>query len=183
MAGSLQDQLLNMGVASKEQAKKAKQSKRKKAKQSKAGVQTDEHLAEAKAAEALTKAREEKIARDRELNRQREEEREKKEKLLQAGQIIQQHAVSVVEDADVAYNFSHGKTIKKIYVEALQQEMLAVGTMAVACLDEKYLLLPGVIAERVAKIAPDLIASHHEKTVADEDDPYKDYEIPDDLMW
>jgi len=182
MAGSLQDQLLNMGVASKEQAKNAKQQKRKKAKQQKQAAKGTLSDAELKQQE-LQKAREEKVAKDRELNRQREEARKLKENAARVRQVIQQHRVALNEEAQVSYNFTHGTTIKTIYVDNKQLEMLAAGTLAVVRQEEKYWLLDGTIARKVAELDESAIISLHEKTEVDEDDPYKDFEIPDDLMW
>ena len=182
MAGSLQDQLLNMGVASKQQAKQAKQQKRKKAKQAKQTPQ--QAAAEAQLKEQqLQQAREEKVARDRELNKQRDEARKQKETQARARQVVEQHRQPLPKEGKVSYNFTHGTTIKTIYVDKPQLEMLAVGTMAVVRQEEQYWLLDGTIARKVAELDESLIVSLHEKTVVDEDDPYKDFEIPDDLMW
>jgi len=182
MAGSLQDQLLNMGVASKEQAKSAKQQKRKKAKQAKQAKQGTLSEAELKQQE-LQKAREDKAARDRELNRQRDEARKQKETEARVRQVMEQHRIALVEEASVSYNFTHGSTIKTIYVDKKQLEMLAAGTLAVIRQEEKYWLLDGTVARKVAELDDSAIISLHEKTEVDEDDPYKDFEIPDDLMW
>lgn len=182
MAGSLQDQLLNMGVASKQQAKQAKQAKRKTAKKKKAGIaETD--ASDLKVSDQIQQAKEEKLARDRDLNRQRELQQQQKQTAAQAKQLVEGHAVALPKEGDVAYNFSHGKTIKKIYVDKQQQEMLAVGTLAVVLLDEKYHMLPAEIADRIASILPEMIISQHKRAAVDEDDPYKDFEVPDDLMW
>ncbi|MBY4675456.1 DUF2058 domain-containing protein [Marinobacterium arenosum] len=181
MAGSLQDQLLNMGVASKKQAQQAKQQKRKKAKQAKGGAApvADQQDSQAQ----LAKARAEKQQRDRELNRQREAEKQQRAQAAQARQLVEQHGKPVPEEGPVDYNFVHGKVIKTLHVDRKQLEMLAAGTLAVAFLDDKYWLLAGDVAERVAAVSGELIASHHQKQEPDEDDPYKDYQIPDDLMW
>ncbi|MCV6590957.1 MAG: DUF2058 domain-containing protein [Marinobacterium sp.] len=182
MAGSLQDQLLNMGVATKQQAKSAKQQKRKKAKQAKQAPKVEQSDAQVRQ-QALQKAREEKAAHDRELNQQREEARRQKETQLQARQIVEKNRQPLPAEGAVSYNFSHGSVIKTIYVDKKQLEMLAVGTLAVARQEDKYWLLEGEIARKVAALHAELIVSHHEKEEMDEDDPYKDYQIPDDLMW
>lgn len=182
MAGSLQDQLLNMGVASTQQAKKAKQQKRKTAKQAKQSPQEAAAAAKLKQ-EQLQQAREEKAARDRELNKQRDDARMQKETQARARQVVTQHRTPLPKDGAVSYNFTHGTTIKTIYVDKGQLEMLAVGTMAVVRQEDKYWLLDGTVARKVAELDASLIISLHEKTVVDDDDPYKDFEIPDDLMW
>lgn len=182
MAGSLQDQLLNMGVASTQQAKKAKQQKRKTAKQAKQSPKEAAAAAQLKQ-QQLEQAREEKAARDRELNKQRDDARMQKETQARARQVVEQHRTALPKDGAVSYNFTHGTTIKTIYVAKGQLEMLAVGTMAVVRQEDKYWLLDGTVARKVAELDASLIISLHEKTVVDDDDPYKDFEIPDDLMW
>lgn len=181
MAGSLQDQLLNMGVASKQQAKQAKQAKRKKAKQKKAGVEGDTPAEDISA--KIAQERQQKIERDRELNRQREEQLQSKQNAAKAKQLVERYAVPLPEEGEVAYNFTHDSKIKKIYVDSLQQEMLAVGTLAVVELNNKYHLLPAEITEKIATVLPEMVISHHQKEQVDDDDPYKDFQIPDDLMW
>lgn len=185
MAGSLQDQLLKAGLANKQQANKAKAEKRKKTKQAKAVKKGEvfkdpEELARE---QAITKAKEEKLERDRELNRQREDELTRRSIDASCLQMMQQNAISMPADGDVEYNFVDGTTIKKLYVSKTLQEQLAKGNLAIASDKGRYLLIPAGVAEKINERRPELIISQQQAEEIDPDDPYADFQIPDDLMW
>ncbi len=180
MAGSLQDQLLNAGLASKQQAKQAKQQKRKKAKQQKSGQAVDEQQ---KQREQLEAARKEKAARDRELNLQRQQEQADKASRAEALQLIEAHKVKLPEESDLRYNFAHGTTIRYLFVDARQLEQLARGQLRIACHEGVYTVIPAEVAERIEQRQDDIILPRPKDDTPEEDDPYADYVVPDDLMW
>jgi uncharacterized protein YaiL (DUF2058 family) len=87
---------------------------------------------------------------------------------------------------EVTYNFVDGKAIKKLYVNAMQQAALSRGSLVIVGLDEHYCVVPTTVAARIEERAPDTLIIRAESAaedVADEDDPYADFVIPDDLMW
>lgn len=180
MAGSLQDQLLKAGLASKQQANQAKQAKRKKTKQQKSGQTVDDQQQQR---EQLEAARQAKAARDRELNMKRQQEQAEKATLAEVRQLIEAHRVSLPRDSDLRYNFAHGSTIRHLYVDPKQLEQLARGQLRIACYEDVYSLIPGEIAERVEQRLPNIILPRPTDDKPAEDDPYADYAIPDDLMW
>lgn len=178
MAKSLQEQLLGAGIASKKQVNKAKADKRK---TKKSGSDDAERQARAVQLEAEKRAKQE---RDQQLNQQLERERHERALLAQAKQLIEDHRVPVPESADVAYNFSHGKQVKKLYVTAEQQNQLARGQLAIACMADKYWLIPGPTADKIAERQPEwIIKKDYADKLAEEEALYADYQIPDDLMW
>ncbi len=185
MAGSLQDQLLKAGLANKQQANKAKADKRKKTKQAKAvkkgEVFKDQEQLERE--QAIAKAKEDKLKRDKELNRQREDELTRRSIDASCVQMMQQNQVIRPEDGDVEYNFVDGTTIKKLYVTKTLQEQLARGNLAIATNQGNYTLIPAGIAEKISERRPELIISQQKVEETDPDDPYADFQIPDDLMW
>jgi uncharacterized protein YaiL (DUF2058 family) len=76
--------------------------------------------------------------------------------------------------------------IKKIYVDAMQQSALSRGTLVIVGLDELYFVVPANVATRIEERAPNTLIIRAEsaaEAVADEEDPYADFVIPDDLMW
>ncbi|WP_250656294.1 DUF2058 domain-containing protein [Alkalimarinus coralli] len=185
MSGSLQDQLLNMGLANKKQAQEAKAHKRKKAKKTKnakkAGELPEDVLAKEQKAAA---AREEQIKRDKELNLKRQAEKEKRAAEAEIKQLIESNTVEIPEkDSDIAYNFVHGTQIKKIYVNKELQTRLVKGLLSIAIYGDSYRLVPVDIAERIHKRDPDMAICIEQKNDIDPDDPYADYQVPDDLMW
>ncbi|GAM67145.1 nucleoprotein/polynucleotide-associated enzyme [Vibrio sp. JCM 19236] len=50
---------------------------------------------------------------------------------------------------------------------------------------EGYAVIPTVVAEKIATRVPEAVVATAEPTeeTVDEDDPYKDFVVPDDLMW
>lgn len=180
---SLQDQLLNAGLVDKKKAKQVSKNKRKQANvERRSKEQTvDENKA------AAEEARLAKQERDRELNRQRQEAAEQKAVAAQIQQLIQNHAKPLLEGAgEVEYNFTDGKTIKRLLVSQPVQRQLVNGVLVIAKKGEGYAVVPSVVAEKIAQRDEAMIiraAAVSATEVPEEDDPYKDYVIPDDLMW
>ncbi|NVK44160.1 MAG: DUF2058 domain-containing protein [Oceanospirillaceae bacterium] len=181
MAGSLQDQLLNIGLANKSQAKKAKENKRKQAKKKKSGQAVEDSGVQIQA--DLERQRQEKQARDRELNQKREEERARRAALAEAKQLLEQHATAVPEEGPMDYNFVHNRIIKTLHLDRTQHTQLSRGTLAIALLEKGYGLIADDIAARIEEKDPSLVIRIQPEPEADPDDPYADYKIPDDLMW
>lgn len=189
MAGSLQDQLLKIGVIDKQKKKKVQHEQRKDGNKARQAVKSGKKVDSQSQVDQqqLAKERHDKKIRDLELNKQRDAERAEKAILAEVQQIIQQHIVEMPKDADVAYNFTHQNKVKKIYVTNDQRQQLTLGQLAITAIGERHLLIPDKIAEKiemrspssVIRIQPEINASD---TVSS-DDPYADYEIPDDLMW
>lgn len=181
MSGSLQDQLLNMGLANKSQAKKAKESKRKQAKKKKGGQQVEDSGAQIQA--DLERQRQEKQARDRALNQQREEEKSRRAALAEAKQLLAQHATPAPEEGPLDYNFVHNRIIKTLHLDRPQHTQLSRGTLAIAILEKGYGLIADDIAARIEATDPALVIRIQPEPEPDPDDPYAEYQIPDDLMW
>ena len=88
-------------------------------------------------------------------------------------------------DGDITYNFTDANVVKHIYVSEPGAKLLIAGRIAIAKLGEGYELVPLAIAEKIKQREPEciIIADSSNETESDEDDPYADYAIPDDLMW
>ena len=183
MSGSLQDQLMNMGLANKKQAQKAKAQKRKesnKAKNVKKSDATDELLTVENQTET---ARKEQVERDKALNQQRQEDKLKRAEKSEIKQLIESNTVKIPKDSEIAYNFVHGTTVKKIHVDKVLQSKLMKGQLSIAIYQGSYRLIPTDIADRIHKRDPEMAICIEQKGDANPDDPYADYEVPDDLMW
>ncbi len=181
---SLQEQLLKAGLVDEKKAKKANKEKRKQAKvERKSKEQT---VDETKA--SVQQARAEKAERDRELNRQREEEANQKAIAAQIKQLIQMNKIKK-DHGEIGYNFVDDNKIKKLYITDALQNQLSMGRLAIVKLLEKndviYEIVPTAVAEKIAMRDEQSVVLINEKTSAeiDEDDPYAEYQIPDDLMW
>lgn len=176
---SLQDQLLKAGLVDKKAAKQASKEKRKQTKIQKKSNQPVVDETKLK----IQQDREQKAARDRELNAQRKAEADQKAIAAQIKQLIERNLQSK-GGGDVAYNFTDGSKIKKIYVSQQVFDQLSRGRLAIVKLGENYELVPLPVAEKIAERDGAIVVSISAKQdVADEDDPYAEYEIPDDLMW
>jgi uncharacterized protein YaiL (DUF2058 family) len=178
---SLQEQLLKAGMVDEKKAKKLKQEKRKQAKQPKGTVVVNESK------EAAKRALAEKAERDRELNRLRQAEADKKAIHAQIVQLITLNRIDR-NKGEIAYQFTDGKKIKKVFVDSLLQTQLVKGIIALAKLNDGYELVPAAIAEKIAQRDPSVILVHNTMAAStaaavEEDDPYAAYQIPDDLMW
>ncbi|MEQ3637230.1 DUF2058 domain-containing protein [Alcanivorax sp.] len=178
MANSLQKQLMKAGLADEKKARKAKQQKREDVNKAKRGEIEMEDPAD-----RARRLREEKAEADRQREAQRKAEREKKEIAAQIKQMIEQSRLE--RNGEVAFQFVQDKKIKKAYVTGKQQKQLERGQIAIVALGESFELVPTVVAEKIRQrdAAAVLLLNERGTEAADEDDPYKDFPIPDDLMW
>ena len=176
---SLQDQLLKAGIVDQKKAKKIGKEKRKQAKQLPKGeVLVNENKEQAKHALA------ERARQDRERNKLHQAEANQKAVHAQVIQLIKTNTIDR-RDGDAAYQFTDGNKIKKIYVTAQLQNELSRGQLAIAKLEDEYTLIPRIIAEKIEQREQHIVIllNTNVKAETDEDDPYADYQIPDDLMW
>src|SRR5690606_3096682 len=103
----------------------------------------------------------------------------------QIKQLIQNHRQSKeAGKGEVEDNFTHGKLIKKIRVSPAIQQQIMRGQLAIVALEDNYELVPRVVGDKIAQRDEKVVIMAKVATVVQEDDdPYKDYVIPDDLMW
>ena len=93
------------------------------------------------------------------------------------------------EQGDIEYNFTEANKIKKIYVSQQNKTQLNKGYLAIVRFEDGYQLVPEQVARKIQKRLPDQQSQHvlylydREQDVVDDDDPYKDFQIPDDLEW
>lgn len=195
MAGSLKDQLIKAGLVSADRARKVeRQAKAEKQAQrkSKAARGGGQRPAEASATdEARARARQlqrEKAERDRRLARAVNEKAAAKALRAELKQIILQHdqRVKTMSDDDVAYNFVHGKRVKRIYVPKEQRDRIVSGALVIVNNDGNYHLLAKDAAEKVRARDPKriIVANDGAKPEPDSDDEYyAQFKVPDDLDW
>ena len=192
MAGSLQDQFLAAGLIKKQKANNIKTAKKKAVKQSRANKTelVDE------AAELAKKAQEEQRLKSQALNKEKKLAAEEKAIQAQNRQIVELNSIKkgpkeMSEDDLVAYNFTSDKKIKTMHISPQNHDLVARGKIAIARLldgsDEAFYLIPAEaaskISERDEKVIVLLNNSPVQSDDVDTDDPYADFEVPDDLMW
>jgi len=181
MAKSLQEQLMGSGLVDKKKAKSIQKEKRNKRKQTPKGeIQVDELKIRTE------KQKNEKAEKDRALNKLRQKEQEQKAIQAQIKQLIENNAVAR-EGGEIGFQFAVGSKIKKLYINEEQQDHLLKGRLAISNLAEEYILVPAGVADKIFERDEACVVYRQDNSestlVVDEDDPYKDYEIPDDLMW
>ncbi|NVK72466.1 DUF2058 domain-containing protein [Marinomonas sp. CT5] len=178
-AKSLQEQLLGVGLVDKKKAKKIKAESlqhKQKVKKGKAVANDSERQLE------LKRQKEQKIERDKALNLERQRLAEQKAVQGQIRQMIEQNRVRK-EDGDIAYHFTDSKKVKQLYISQSMHDDLSRGRLAIAKLDLQYELIPEPIAVKITERDPSYILVCNNRQESMEDDPYADFQIPDDLMW
>lgn len=180
MSLSLRDQLLQAGLLDPKKAKQAgKEQHQQRREQTKRPPEAIDPkvLAQRQAAEA-------KAARDLELNRQLQEKAEQKARRAQIKQLVEQNRVARPADAEELYNFVDGKKIRRLAVDRPLRDKLVGGQLAIVRCEGRYELVPAETALRVRERDPHALVSLNDTPqAADENDPYKDHIVPDDLMW
>ncbi|MDL4577986.1 DUF2058 domain-containing protein [Citrobacter freundii] len=175
---TLQEQMLKAGlVSSKKMAKVQRTAK-------KSRVQARE------AREAVEENKKAQIERDKQLSEQQKQATLSKEYKAQIKQLIEMNKITITR-GDIGYNFTDNNLIKKIYVDKVTQSQLIKGRLAIARLtaesgsESGYAIIPAVVADKIAQRDASYIVLNCElsQEAKDEDDPYADFVIPDDLMW
>jgi uncharacterized protein YaiL (DUF2058 family) len=176
---SLQEQLLKAGLVDKNKVKKVNQDK---SKQKKIERRTGtESVNEAR--EAALELQRKNAERARELNAQRDAAAQQKAIMAQIADMVQKNRQSK-GNGDIAYNFTHGTKIERIYVSAAVQAHLMAGRLVIVCLGGATELVPRVIADKIAERDASLVVRVSKpSTEVDAEDPYAAFQIPDDLMW
>ena len=182
MSGSLRDQLLAAGLSTKKQAKQIEQQQRQQAWRNPKGTAAEEQ----QRAAAQAQAQAAKAARDQELNRKRQEEAERRARWAQIKQLIEQHAIARPE-SDECFNFIDGRKVRRISADADLRERIISGAIGIVRCEGRYHLVPAETAARIGEREPRAVVALNQEidksTEAPEDDPYKDFVVPDDLKW
>lgn len=189
MSMSLRDQLLAAGLGTKKQAKQAAAPPPKKApsRHQAPPPPTPEQVAANKALAA-------KNARDKELNRREQEKAAAKARRSEVKQLIEQHRLPKVESEEY-FNFADGTRLARLAVTAQLREQIVKGSVAIVRYEGHYALIPESIVGRIRERDEFAVVTHEAgpgattaaaaeaPAAADAADPYKDFVVPDDLMW
>jgi len=181
---SLQEQLLKAGLVDKKGVNKAKKDKQKRSRVARntgaSGTvkeKTVAQMAQLKRAE-----------RDRELNQQKQKQAEQKAVYSQIKQLIDLNKVDCGQ-GEIAYSFVYKNKVSKLYVTADIQQLLSQGRLAIVRLvlksERLFEIVPAAVAAKIAQRDQQSVVQLNLATDKGEieDDPYADYQIPDDLTW
>ena len=187
MSMSLRDQLLAAGLGSKKQAKQAAPPKKAPSRHQPPPPPTPEQIAANKALAA-------KNARDKELNRREQEKAAAKARRAEVKQLIDQNRLPKVESEEY-FNFTDGTRLARLAVTLQLREQLMKGVIAVVRYEGHYALVPESVVGRIRErdeyavvthegaAAPAVSTATPAAASPDAEDPYKDFVVPDDLMW
>jgi len=177
---SLQDQLLKAGLANKQSAKQARSDKRKKNKAvRKNQAQEDTSLQDKIESEKALQA-EQDLAKNQQIKAQLD----KKSELGKVKQMIEQLHIKDYA-GELEYNYVYQSKVKKLLLNEINHNALVKGRLSICALNDAVYLLPTLAAEKIAQVDDSYILLMNDNTPveADEDDPYAEFQIPDDLMW
>jgi uncharacterized protein YaiL (DUF2058 family) len=177
MNTSLRDQLLAAGLVSEKQARQARQQEQQR-------QFRDKPKLNAGPPPAVRQAQVAKAARDQELNRRQQDKAQRRARIAQIEQLIEQNRVPRIESDD-HYSFIDGKKIRRMAVDAQRREQLTRGELAIVRYKGHYAVVPPAIAERIRERDANMVVPHlnTQTAAAEPDDAYKDFVVPDDLMW
>lgn len=179
MRNLLQDQLLKAGLVKKNQVAQVVREQTKKHK-GKAPLVPGAEQVDAQRLQA------EKAERDRALAAERNAQVRVNEAHAQVRQIVEAHKVK--REGEIAYRFTDGDAIKDVLVNEALRAQLASGTLVIVRHAQGYELLPRVAADKVYERDAAMIVLDHGRAEADsgndaDDEYYKQFEVPDDLIW
>jgi len=110
-------------------------------------------------------------------------------------QLIDQHRLPPLQTDDY-FSFMNGQRIARVPVDAERRAGLTAGTLLIASFAGRYDVIPASAAERLRERDPGVVIdpnapignntgsnTGNANTVADVEDPYKDFVVPDDLTW
>ncbi|WP_067561098.1 DUF2058 domain-containing protein [Halofilum ochraceum] len=200
MSSSLQEQLVQAGLADEESLNRSRQSGQRRAggkrtggkraggkkkgsgrksRQSgqPAGDQANRSAVAPKTAERAKTETKPPSAPQREPSA--EEKADRLRQMIRANRIDRAYAA-------VPYRFTQGARVREIAVTGTQQGRIARGELAVVSDGQRCELVPAKVARRVRGIDPAAVLVLNvgdERGGNTDEDPYADYRVPDDLMW
>lgn len=195
MADSLRDQLVKIGMATQEQADRALKKQRSKP-NGKSGKRSGPKPGQGKhpaskqnpkqtAKKAPSASQKKPLPTLAEVNAQ--EAAQKKEikakiKALIEGNRIEDHS------GELVYSYIVGTRVKQIHLAEAYKNQIVEGTLAITRLNRHTMLIPTSIVPEIKALNPDWLIVQVEETGKDavqsgQEDPYAEYDVPDDLVW
>ncbi|MBT0352091.1 DUF2058 domain-containing protein [Morganella morganii subsp. morganii] len=175
---TLQEQMLKAGLVTSKKMDKVRRTAKK------SRVQARE------AREAVEENKKAQLERDKQLSEQQKQAVLSREYKAQVKQLIEMNRI-IISKGSIDFNFTDNNVIKSIAVDKTTQSQLISGRLAIARLStensavSEYAIIPAVVADKITQRDAESIVLNNAlaQDEADEDDPYADFKIPDDLMW
>jgi uncharacterized protein YaiL (DUF2058 family) len=181
---SLRDQLLQAGLVNEQQVKDAERQQQRKHYQGHKQQPRAQRNGPTPQEIAVKKQAEAKAARDQELNRKAQEKAQRKALYAQIRELVSQNRIAR-PDVEETYNFIDGGKVRRIRADAALRERIARGEVALVRCEGRYELVPPAIAQKIAERDARAVVAQPQSSSApaEVDEAYKDFVVPDDLMW
>lgn len=179
MRNPLQEQLLKAGLVNKARAAQVVREQAKKHK-GKAPAPASPEQIDARRLQV------EKAEHDRAIAAEHNTLTRANEARAQIRQIVEAHKIQ--REGEMAYRFNDGDKIRDVLVNPSLRAQLAAGTLVIVRHDSGYELLPRVAADKVRERDATMIVLDHgrsETRTSDgpDDEYYRKFAVPDDLIW
>ncbi|MDX2322483.1 MAG: DUF2058 domain-containing protein [Moritella sp.] len=177
---SLQEQLLNAGLADEKKAKKIRKEKKKTNK----AVRKNQQDADTSLQDEIKAKKDAQTKLDNERNKAIQEQIELKSEHGKVKQMIQQLHITDFK-GELSFNYVLDNKVKTLEVDQASYNALTKGQIGLCVLEGKSYVMPSIAIDKIRAVdeAYVLVLNENTATEVDEDDPYADFEIPDDLMW
>jgi uncharacterized protein YaiL (DUF2058 family) len=176
VSSTLRDQLLKAGLVTEKQARNAEREKQPRSRRDPAPSSGQ--------TQAVDAAQAAKIARDQQLNKQRQEAAAAKARASEIKQLIEQHRLPKILESEDRFHFVAGRKLLFILVDAPTRKALDEGRLFIVRYGGRSEVVPADTAERIReRDERAVIKLDAAKPVSAEEDPYKDFVVPDDLKW
>lgn len=184
MSISLRDQLLKAGLVNEQQAKEAERQASQQQRQKQKQQPKEQRGAASETQRAARQAQAAKTARDQELSRRQKEQAEAKARHAQIDQLIEQHRLPPAQ-TDERYNFAFKGKIRRVPADAALRARIISGELVIVRGSAGYALVPAAAAGRIRERDANAVVwqASAQPAAAPEDDAYRGFEVPDDLMW
>lgn len=181
---SLRDQLLQAGLVNEKQVKEAERQAQRKQYQGQKHQPRAQRNGPTPQEIAATKQAEAKAVRDQELNRKQQEKAQRKALYAQIRELVSQNKI-VRPDVEETYNFIDNGKVRRIRADAPLRERITNGTVMLVRCEGRYELVLPEIAEKIRERDPRAVVAQGQTSASAEvvDEAYKDFVVPDDLMW
>lgn len=110
---------------------------------------------------------------------------------LRIRELLDRHAVND-RNAEIAFNFTREDMVRRVYVTDEQRRKLAAGELALVGFRRRHHVVPAGVADEIQALRPIVFVHRAAGAGGDapagdaasaEDDPYRDFPVPDDLRW
>lgn len=179
MRNPLQEQLLKAGLVKKNQVAKVVREQAAQRKGTKPAQPSAEQV-------DARKLQTERAERDRALAAERNAQARVNEVHAQIRQIVDVHKIK--REGELVYRFTDGERIKDLLVNESLRAQLASGALVIVRHDAGYELLPRIAADKVHDRDTSMIVLDHGRATSGEpgsedDEYYRQFQVPDDLTW